>query len=149
MNDVKPFWYFIAGFVILYLFMLLLRPRGGYRPYPGPGPAPYRPGLLGPGGTRHMFYEGFAGAQPEFIMFGTEWCGYCKKAKPEFEKLATMTTGVQTRFVDADKDKASMQGFQVDGYPTFYLVTAQGTPVKYAGDRTASAMAQWIQQQLK
>lgn len=149
MNDVKPFWYFIAGFVILYLFLLLLKPRG-FRPY-GPYPAPYHPasGLLGPGGTRHMFYEGFAsGTKPEFIMFGTEWCGYCKKAKPEFEKLSTMTTGVQTRFVDCDKDKASMQGYQIDGYPTFYLNTAQGTPVKYTGDRTASAMASWLKQQL-
>jgi thiol-disulfide isomerase/thioredoxin len=150
LQELRPFWFFIFGLILLYLFALLIlsmKPRGpahyrpGYRPASGP--------WLGPGGTRWPVYEGFFdSAAPTFYMFGVDWCGYCKKAKPIFDQLkATGTNGVDLVYVDAEKEKAKTAGFEISGYPTFYL--AKGSQkIKYDGPRTVDGFQQFLQKHL-
>ena len=170
MSAVQPFWFLIAGLILLYLFALLFvswRPRGrGGRGWVGPGGTQQH--MLGPGGTRRMFgyegfasnhangtsgglayggvytTEGFAGGKPTFYMFGVDWCPHCVSAKPEFEKLKeTIGDRVNAVFVNPEKDAAAASGFQIDGYPTFYLVK-DGQKRKYSGGRTHADFEAWL-----
>jgi thiol-disulfide isomerase/thioredoxin len=144
--DIKPFWFFVAGLALLYLFAVIAMPRrrhGGYHPYPGPAPAP----MLGPGGTRHLLYEPFASSSATFTMFGVDWCPHCTSAKPIVESLkASMTNAdVTVRVVNPEKEPQAAEGFQIDGYPTFYLEKA-GQKTKYSGPRTVEGMKAFLQQ---
>ena len=69
--------------------------------------------------------------------FYTEWCPYCKKAKPEWEKFKDVyskqsVNGYNLEFkeVDADKDEETATKFKVEGYPTIKLIK-DGTIVEY------------------
>jgi thiol-disulfide isomerase/thioredoxin len=151
--DVRPYWYLVAGLIVLYLFALMFvswRPssRGGRL-----GPGGTQQHLLGPGGTQQMFYggytEGFADSStPTFYMFGVDWCPHCVSAKPEFEKLkATIGDRVNAVFVNPEKDAAAASGFQIDGYPTFYLVQ-NGQKRKYSGGRKHADFESWLRTEL-
>lgn len=148
--DIRPYWFFVAGFILLYLFALMFFRSGPRRHATG-----YRPDLrptIIPGETRHMLYEGFSPSLTNtFYMIGASWCGYCRKAKPEFEKLgSTMTIdgkAVALKYVDADEDKATAERFGVTGYPTFVLETG-GRVLTYKGDRDAEKMRAFVQQNL-
>lgn len=140
---VRPFWFLVAGMVLLYIFALIALPARhamGYRPQ----------GIL-PGETRHMLYERFAdSAQPVFYMFGVSWCPHCISAKPEFEALASIPTiseKVQIRYVDAEAEKAATKGFEITGYPTFYLVNGS-QKIKYSGSRDQTGFVAFLKQQL-
>jgi thiol-disulfide isomerase/thioredoxin len=151
MADIKPFWWFVGGLCLLYIFALIVKPTG-YRPYPGPAPyAPFGPGgtrhLLGPGGVRRL-YEGFE-STPVFKMFGVKWCPHCQTAKPEFLKLgSTVTIGgqsVSVQYIDPEEDRAAVTGYEVDGYPTFYLDTGS-QKMKYSGPRNEAGFRQFLQE---
>jgi hypothetical protein len=66
--------------------------------------------------------------------FYTNWCGWSKKAMPEWQKLeATLraspvfgTTTVKSDRVDAEEDAARATLYEVEGYPTILLETQQG-----------------------
>ena len=150
----KPYWVLVAGFVLLLVFVLVVRvPRGrhhatGYRPS---RPTPW----LGPGGTRHLLgfdaFEGFAGSNATFTMFGVDWCPHCTKAKPLFESLgSTVTIGdhaVALRYVNPETDKATAANYAIEGYPTFYLEKG-GNKIKYSGPRTADGFREFLHKEL-
>lgn len=147
MPEVQPYWFLIAGLILLYVFALLFvswRPsrRGGSNgTWLGPGGTQH---LLGPGGTRQMFYEGFDSGKPTFFMFGVDWCPHCVSAKPEFEKLkGTIGDRVNIVYVNPEKDPKAVQGYDVQGYPTFYLVKG-GQKIKYSGGRNKDEMEAWL-----
>ncbi len=156
MVDIKPYWIFVGGMVLLLVFVLFAIADSG--PWLGPGGTRrhWRQRLLGPGGTRHLLgysAEGFfdGGSDATFTMFGVDWCPHCVSTKPEFEKLgSTKTIGgkaVTMRYVNPEKDKQAAAGYQIDGYPTFYL-EKDGQKTKYQGGRSASAFEQWLSQNL-
>ena len=179
-GNVKPYWFFVTGMVVLLVFVLFAIADSG--PWLGPGGTrrwrPWGPSgkhLIGPGGTRHLLgysaegfadqwagrlnlngydsREGFLDAAPDatFTMFGVDWCPHCTAAKPEFERLGSTATiggkSVACRYVNPEKDKQSAAGYQIDGYPTFYLEKG-GQRTKYQGGRTTSAFEQWLAQNL-
>jgi thiol-disulfide isomerase/thioredoxin len=84
-------------------------------------------------------------------MFGVDWCPHCVSAKPEFESLgSTVTIGghaVQLRVVNPEKDKAAAEGYDIQGFPTFYL-DANGSRMKYQGPRTAAGFRAFLEKQL-
>jgi thiol-disulfide isomerase/thioredoxin len=150
--DVKPFWFFIAGMLVLYLFALIVIPRerghrGHYRPAPQH--------LLGPGGTRR-YYEPFDSIEgfdtgSKFFMFGVDWCPHCRSAKPEFQALGTTKTiggqAVSMQYVDPEKEPEAAKGFEISGYPTFYLMH-QGQKHRYQGPRTKAGFEQFLSETL-
>jgi thiol-disulfide isomerase/thioredoxin len=149
MIDIKPFWFFIAGLLLLYIFAALVAPprhARGYRP-------DLAPHMLGPGGTRQLLgsVEGFFDAGAQFFMFGVDRCPYCVKAKPEFAALgSTVTIGgvtVANRVVDPEQEPQVAAGFEISGYPTFYLVKG-GQKIRYTGERTTAAFRAFLEQQL-
>lgn len=73
----------------------------------------------------------------ELYYFYTNWCPYCKKAKPEWEKLKEEYENknvngniVYFREIDCEKDEKTPDQFKVEGYPTIKLV-ANGKIIEY------------------
>lgn len=146
-RDLKPYWVFIAGLVLLLIFTMLVVPARhatGYRP-------DLRRRIL-PGMTRHLLYEGFSSSDATFYMFGVDWCPHCVSAKPIFESMgSTVTIGgssVGLQVINPEKDPRAAEGFEISGYPTFYLKKADGSKVKYSGSRTKQGFQDFLAQQL-
>jgi thiol-disulfide isomerase/thioredoxin len=88
----------------------------------------------------YRIWEPFVPARPKkdvpkdtatLYFFYVDWCGFCKKAKPEWEKLAAGndkfgTTTVKFVKVDAEEDRAKADEYEVDAYPTIKLETPDG-----------------------
>lgn len=136
--ELKPYWVFVAGFLIVLTFVAITVAQRS----------------RGPSGFDS--YEGFADAgATQFTMFGVPWCPHCVAAKPMFESVGsgsppTVTIGersVSFRYVNPEEDKATASGYQIDGYPTFYL-DKDGQRMKYSGPRTAAGIQQFLQENL-
>ena len=152
--ELKPYWVLVAGFLLLLIFVIVIRmPRRHWNHKHATGylvaPKPW----LGPGGSRHLLgsiFEGFA-SSPTFTMFGVDWCPHCVKAKPLFESLGPTVTidgqVVNLRYVNPEQDKAAAEGYAIDGYPTFYLEKG-GKKMKYGGPRTADGFHAFLTKEL-
>jgi thiol-disulfide isomerase/thioredoxin len=104
--------------------------------------------------------QGFTNpSKHEFIMYHAEWCGHCKKAKPEFDTFSgngTIVVGGQEVVVkayenDANKDKideAKARGVEIEGFPTFVLTTTNGSVYKYEGPRKAEEYLKFLNEKL-
>lgn len=74
------------------------------------------------------------------ISFTAPWCGHCKSMKPHFEAAAKKLQGkVHFGNVDATKYRSLSLRFSVNGYPTFFFVSANGTEVRRASLHDYSA----------
>ncbi len=95
-------------------------------------------------------YEGFEGSGKSVIICKAEWCGHCKNAAPEFQKLMaaspiTLKDGSKAvvKILDADKDKSEIGKYKVRGYPT--ILIADGSKItEYPGERTASGVIDFL-----
>lgn len=76
--------------------------------------------------------------------FYTDWCGFSKKAMPEWEELEAKleetplfgTTRVKAVRVNGETDRALTTLYQIEGYPTIKLETSS-LLTDYSGKRTA------------
>ena len=114
----------------------------------------------------HMFpwlKQGFQGGPsisaaapdvPTFTMFYADWCGHCKKAKPDFVEFmgdGTKTIGsttVKIEMVNADSGDPKVEAFQVKGYPTFCLQTTDGKVTEYKGKRETAGYLEFLNSSL-
>lgn len=100
-------------------------------------------------------YEGFADApgsskERMVVICKADWCGHCKKAAPEFQKLVaaspiTLKDGskVTVKILDADKDKSEIAKYKPRGFPTILIVDG-GNTTEYPGDRTYSGVMDFL-----
>ena len=83
------------------------------------------------------------GNSARLYFFYTDWCGYSKKAMPEWDKVeADLKTSpvfgkttVEPVRVDADEDRKTASLYEVAGYPTIKLETSSGV---YDFDRSVT-----------
>ncbi len=61
--------------------------------------------------------------------FYTDWCPYCKKARPEWDKFKDVYSDetingykLQFKEIDCDKDENTASKFKIEGYPTIKLI---------------------------
>lgn len=94
--------------------------------------------------------EGFSNAGKSVIICKAEWCGHCKTAAPEFNKLLaaspiTLKDGSKAtvKILDADKDKAEIAQYKVKGFPTVLVVDGHVT-TEYPGKRTANDIMEFL-----
>ena len=124
---IKPYWYFIAGAVLLALLVAFSRRATG--------------DLLP--------YEGFSSSGPVFYMFGVDWCPHCTSTKPEFLALGTTKTiggkSVTMKLINPENEPEAAAGFEIEGYPTLYLVQPGGQKIKYQGARTTEGFLAFLE----
>ena len=97
------------------------------------------------------FYAKPSKSHVKFIMFGVDWCPHCVSTKPKFEKLGSEKTigeyHVEFKYVNPEKDNKAAQGYEIEGYPTFYLEKG-GEKIKYTGSRDPDGFLSFLQTEL-
>jgi thiol-disulfide isomerase/thioredoxin len=83
-------------------------------------------------GIKHSLSKG-----KSIIFFGVPWCGYCKKALPEYIKAAQQLGKAFTLFyIDCETYPKVSELMGIKGYPTI-MYMKDGIPYKmYNGERT-------------
>ena len=71
--------------------------------------------------------EGFESTK-SVVICKAEWCGHCKTAAPEFQRLVsaspiTLSNGskVNVTMLDADADKDKLSMYKIRGFPTILV----------------------------
>lgn len=86
----------------------------------------------------------------ELFFFHTEWCPYCKKARPEWDKFKAPlenTSRDNYKFVftevDCDKNEGLAGKYNVVGYPTIKLIK-DGKITEYDAKTSASTLNAFV-----
>jgi thiol-disulfide isomerase/thioredoxin len=98
-------------------------------------------------------FEAFDNGQPAFVMYYAEWCGHCKKTKPDFQKLIESYKGpVKIMMVDceAPENAKLVKDENIKGFPTirYYPNGLSDGSVEsyqeYSGNRTLFDFNQYL-----
>ena len=95
--------------------------------------------------------QGQGQEMPTFVMYYAEWCGHCKRTKPEFKKLMDQNENkrVKLLMIDAEvpenKDLVSSQN--IKGFPTirYYPTGISDNYDEYSGDRDLQSFASYLE----
>jgi thiol-disulfide isomerase/thioredoxin len=94
--------------------------------------------------------DGFEDSSKSVIICKADWCGHCKKAAPEFDKLKSASpislkngTKATVKILDADQDKSEISKYKVRGYPTI-LIQNGSDVIEYPGERTHSGVLDFL-----
>jgi hypothetical protein len=87
--------------------------------------------------------------------FYTDWCGFSKKAMPEWEALESKlkdapvfgTTRVTPKRVNGDTDRALTTLYEIEGFPMIKLETSSAL-IDYSGKRTAGDILAFLRETL-
>jgi protein disulfide-isomerase A6 len=99
--------------------------------------------------------EGFASGGYEFTMVYAPWCGHCKSTMPMFDAfigsgpLKVNGKDVAINKIDGDADKAAAEKFGVKGFPTFVLVSPDGSVQQHEGARDPAAFKEFLQKMVR
>lgn len=91
--------------------------------------------------------------QNTFTMYYADWCGHCKKAKPDFEQFVAKSpvdiNGVPhvIRMVSPEKQPEEAKR-KLNGFPTFILDTTDGQSIEYKGERTMDGYLKFLNDSL-
>jgi thiol-disulfide isomerase/thioredoxin len=95
-------------------------------------------------------YDGFEGSSKSIVICKADWCGHCKKAAPEFDKLMAASpltlkdgTKVVVKVLDADQNKDEMKSYNVKGFPSI-LIQDGSRMVDYPGERTYNGVLAFL-----
>jgi len=100
-------------------------------------------------GSDEGFNEGFESTK-SIVICKAEWCGHCKTAAPEFQRLVsaspiTLSNGskVNVTMLDADADKDKLSMYKIRGFPTI-LVNNGSNMLEYPGERTYNGVLEYL-----
>lgn len=96
--------------------------------------------------------EGFEIKDTRVVIAKADWCGHCRKAAPEFNrlkesspiKLANGRSAV-VEILDADQNKAEVDALGVKGFPTIVVMKGDEKQ-EYPGERTYDAIVSFLNQ---
>jgi thiol-disulfide isomerase/thioredoxin len=106
-------------------------------------------------GRRYLGFETFQSGgskgDREVLIVKAAWCGHCKKAAPDFQRLASASpirlsdgSEVKVRLLDDKADSKEVQGLGVKGFPTI-LYFSNGQKTEYSGPRTYDGVMGFLQ----
>jgi thiol-disulfide isomerase/thioredoxin len=97
--------------------------------------------------------EGFQGQETKVVIAKADWCGHCRKAAPEFEKLRQASPirladgrQVEVEILDADQNKAEVSALGVKGFPSILVMKGGDNKMEYPGERTYDAVVEFLNQ---
>ena len=97
-----------------------------------------------------MYKEGFMDSEKKLIICKASWCGHCKKAQPEFEKLVAASpiqlpdgSKVTVKLLDDKDNKDEISQYKVKGYPTILYMEGE-KKTEYSGPRTYDGVMQFL-----
>lgn len=96
------------------------------------------------------------GGDVTFVMFYADWCPHCQHAKPEVQKLEEMlnnknnkvnNVNVKVERVNCEEEKDLANKYDIAGYPTFKLLTKNGTH-EYEGGNKSDQFLEYLEQKI-
>ena len=91
-----------------------------------------------------------------FTMYYADWCGHCKKIKPEFEEMVKQSPilvgkrTIEIQMVSPEKEPEKAKDVTIEGYPTFYFKNAKtGEQIPYNGERSIDGFKAFLSQVVK
>ena len=82
-------------------------------------------------------------SQCKIIFFYAEWCGHCKKMKPEWDEFKRANPQSCEEFESEEITEELRKKYNIRGYPT--IVKRQGNKViPYEGERTKEGLAKFL-----
>jgi protein disulfide-isomerase A6 len=77
-----------------------------------------------------------------FVEFYAPWCGHCKSLEPEYNKAASILSGiVKVVAIDATQNEKLAQKYQIQGFPTLKIFGFdKKSPADYQGARTTDGI---------
>lgn len=98
--------------------------------------------------------EAFENQGPSLVIFKAEWCGHCKRAMPEIEKLQQEDLGnVTIVVVDSDKEPELCKKHGIQGFPTirYYPNGLENTEnyENFEGERTVQGFKTFLERLMK
>ena len=90
--------------------------------------------------------------KPTFVAFTAEWCGHCKKLKPEWEKLEQDYKGdIMIAMFDNEKHKEHHKNNKIEGFPTIKFfpkgLNDISSAIDYNGARDKDSMEKFLKSQ--
>ena len=82
------------------------------------------------------------------VLFHADWCGYCKKFMPTWNKAQStlQSSDVVLKDFEADADKEVMKENGVSSYPTLKMFKKNGEVIEYEGDRSLEDLDRFIKE---
>lgn len=113
--------------------------------------------LSGGGMQRFDFFTDLGESVNTFTMYYMNGCPHCESILPEFRTFVASgqieTNGKKTKIRMLEQGDPSaapeLEANNVKGFPTFVLSTVDGQTVEYNGDRSVSAMREFISSNAK
>jgi protein disulfide-isomerase-like protein len=144
-----------AGVVLLLLAMFFPRSRSvGVKLVPVPGSSYYQAVFEG-FSSDDKIESALSDNKPAFVAFVADWCGYCKKVKPQWQEFENNYKGnsVNVLSVECTKYKELGKKHEVSGYPTIkYLPNGLNNSsggVDYEGERTPEGFSSFLSKYAK
>ena len=83
-----------------------------------------------------------------FVEFYAPWCGHCKNLAPKWEELGAEFASDDNVVIAKIDATANDTPQKIEGFPTliFYPAGHKAQPITYSGDRTPTAMADFVRQ---
>ena len=95
------------------------------------------------------FSNSDSSTQPVFVMYYANWCGHCKRTKPEFQKLMdSNNTNVKVIMIDCEAPENAdlVKSQNIKGFPTirYYSNGLTGDYEEYSGERSYTNFVEYL-----
>lgn len=78
----------------------------------------------------------------KITLFSADWCGYCNRFKPEWEKLKKKYNN-KYMFVNYKDTDIETKKWKISGFPTIFI-SNKNLAVQYYGNRTTEAIIDYV-----
>ena len=81
--------------------------------------------------TRQFMLEGFTSNDTSnvsnLMLFHADWCGHCKKMKPDWDKVSKEFPGRCNEVESSNITDEHKSKYKINGYPSIFIVKADGS----------------------